>query len=337
VTFVREALISLRAATRLLPRAADKLPKISASATAVEILGAAEVSAAQPAQGVLDAVAARLTAAFINPGGEAPTRSDLRDAPWLLWTEKNALANLPGLLDAIWAQALRSNVTRRNLIEAWLRGFSQDGPRVAEGGAGIRSLLASNPNPRFELWRRVDRRLELFDHREGPRRFASWLVLGPETVHDILRSTGFDDPLRAVGGYMRVVQSEVLDLAANALRTQGSQEALKRLTFFLAPGDALRFSEPQSYGEIADGMLIPWLDVDREPTDSVRDGVRKFLLRHLGDPRLRPANWRKRGGCHEPHASLAHSRFAKGVLRFDLRTRTRSPMALPGGVLVRMP
>jgi EH signature protein len=294
VTFVREALVALQAATRLLPRAAEKLPKILASAKAVEALGATLSAAAQPAPGLLDAVGARLTAAFASPGGGAPARSDLRDAPWLLWMDKKPLAILPGLLDAIGAQALQSNGTRRNLIEGWLQGFSADGPRIAEGGASIRSLLAaSTKNPRFDLWRRVDQRVDLFDHRVGPRRLASWLMQGPESVPDVLRATGFDEPLRAVGGYMRAVQNETLALAVDALRTPASREALTRLTLVLAPDDALRFPEPQSYGDIADGMLAPWLDGGREPVGSARDGVRAFLLRHLDDPRRKPASWKK--------------------------------------------
>jgi hypothetical protein len=289
---VREALVSLRAATQLLSRVADKLPEVSASAKAVEILGAAEAAPGQPSEAVLDAIAARLVAAFERPGSLMPTRSDLRDAPWLLWANKRPLANLPGLLDAIWTQATRSNVTQRNLIEAWLQSFSLDGLRIAEGGEGIRNLLALNPNARFDFWRNVDRRVELFAARAGPGRLARWLLQGPESVPDVLRAAGFDDPLRAAGGYMRSVQREALALIANALRGQSSREALTRLTSFLAPESALRFSEPQSCGEIADGLLAPWLDNSWTPIDSARDSVRKFLLRYIGDPRVRPANWR---------------------------------------------
>jgi hypothetical protein len=317
VTHVRNALASLRAATLVLPRATANLPERSASAIALDMLGAAEVAPAQPVQAVLDAVRKRLVTAFGKPGGEAPARGDLRNGSWLLWADQEPLANLRGLLDSIWTEATRSNATRRNLVEAWLRGFSPDAPRVAEAGLGIRSLLASNPTARTRFWENADQRIELFNAKEGPKRLATWLVLGPEPVHHILSETGFGDPLRAVGGYMRMVQREMLALSTESLRKQPALDTIARLTAFLAPQDSLRFSEPESRGEIARGLLAPWLDGGREPLDPVRDSVRTFLLQKLADPRLRPQNWTAAG---EEATNLMRRWLARASLKafFDL-------------------
>jgi hypothetical protein len=124
---------------------------------------------------------------------------------------------------------------------------------------------------------------------------ARWLIEGPETVADILSTTGFDEPLRAVSGYIRVVQTELLSQITSALRSNRCQDRLPRLIAFLAPEGKFRFSEPQSRGEIARAMLSPWLDGGAEPVGLVRDQVESFLLRELLDPRLRPENWRAAG------------------------------------------
>lgn len=309
----REALASLGAAIEALPSTSVRLPERPGSAKAIEALGAPEAAAPMIASDSLDALRIRLERIFGSVrDDQAATRSDLRDAPWLLWAEDRPLANLPRLLETVWSQAIRSKVTRRNLIEAWIRNFALDRPRIKEGGASIRQVLLSNPNPRFDFWQKADQRLALFDPQLGPRKLASWLVYGPESVDHILNSTGFDDPLRAVGGYMRSVQEIVLRDASSALRTQSGRGALMRMMNFLAPAEALRFAEPKSCGEIARGLLAAWLDSGGQPDDAVREGVRTFLLRKLADPRLRPENWTPAG---EAATNLMRQWLARASLK----------------------
>src|SRR5206468_3018327 len=103
-----------------------------------------------------------------NKGDFSQSRSDLRDAAWLLWAEDSPLAGLPGLLDAVWVQAHKSNATARALIEAWLRAFSPD-EAIAREGASIRQYLILRSNPRMESWRHIDQKIELFSAQRGPR------------------------------------------------------------------------------------------------------------------------------------------------------------------------
>jgi EH_Signature domain len=293
MTHARQALDRLGAFVELLPRAALRLPVKSESTKAVEMLNASDSAIALPADAVLDIIRRRLVSASAE-GGQY-LRSDLRAAVWLLWTERQPLSDLPGLLDAVLTQAYKSNATARALIEAWLRAFSRNDPSVARTGFSIRQLLIGRPNPRLGLWRNADRRVELFDAREGPRKVASKLISGPETVADVLFASGFDDPLRASGGYIRAVQQEVLAKASGVLTRPDADEPLKRTLSFLAPNGALRFAEPRSRGEIARGLLRPWLERENEPEELIRFQVQDFLLDHLDDPRLKPERWREAG------------------------------------------
>jgi hypothetical protein len=150
----------------------------------------------------------------------------------------------------------------------------------------------------------------LFEPRVGPGKLSFWLLEGPESVPEILRETGFDDPLRAAGGYMRCVQGEILSLAANALRSPHGERMLSRIICFLAPGEDLRFSE--SRARIAHALLGPWLDGGRHPDEPIREKVQAFLLRHFGDPRLRPGKWQS---VAEDARTLVRGWLARASLR----------------------
>jgi hypothetical protein len=248
---------------------------------------------ALPADAVLDIIRDRLISTS-SAGGQY-RRSDLRASVWLLWTEKQPLSELPGLLDAVLTQAYKSNATARAIIEAWLRAFSLNDPSVVRTGISIRQLLIARPSPRLELWRNIDRRVGLFNAREGPRKLANELVSGPESVDEVLSASGFDDPLRASGGYIRAVQEEIVAKAPGLLTRPDADQSLKRTFAFLAPKGTLRFAEPKSRGEMARGLLRPWLEGENEPEELIRFQIQDFLLDHLDDPRLKQDRWQEAG------------------------------------------
>jgi hypothetical protein len=310
MTHAKQALDRLSAFAKLLPRASAGLQGVSASAKAVIALKATDSAMALPAASVLDAVRVRLIG--LSNGSRQYARSDLRDAVWLLWSEKESLDELPGLLDAVWAQALKSNATARALIEAWLRGFSQSEPSIARTGMAIRQVLIAKPTPRLELWRMADRRIDLFDARYGPRKLASWLVIGPEGVDEILSATGLDDPLRAAGGFLRAVQQEVVANVSSVLAGSEAQRSLERILTFLAPDGRLRLSEPRSRAEMTRGLLRAWLEGMQEPTESIRAIIQQFLLEHMDDPRLKPQRWQEAG---EPATNLMRRWLTRASLK----------------------
>ncbi|WP_316205344.1 EH signature domain-containing protein [Bradyrhizobium sp. SZCCHNS3004] len=311
MTHTRQALDGLKAIVRHLPREASKLPGKPESAKVVEALRASELAIAEPSEAALERVRSRLIEAS-NKGDFSKSRSDLRDAAWLLWADDRPLAGLPGLLQAVWLQAHKSNATARALIESWLRAFSQAGEAIAREGVSIRQYLILRSNPRMESWRHLDQKIELFSAQRGPRNLAVWVIAGPEPVCEILLETGFADPLRGAGGYIRAVQRELLSIAPAALTKPDANEALRRIFEFLAPDGVLRFDEPDARGEMARGLLQPWLRQGEEPEEATRRQIQNFLLDHLGDPRLRAQRWHEAG---EAAANLMRRWLTRASLR----------------------
>lgn len=295
MTHARQALDALRATVELLPRAA-KLPPVQASAQMLESLAARDAAPALPAGDVLLAVRRRLLQAERTTAGIAAAAArDLRDAPWLMWSETEPIAGWRGLLEAVLRLGEHRAAVRRSLIEGWIKGFSTGAPRIAEAGHGIRRLLAKADDPRLETWRAADGWCRLFDAQEGPRTVARHIVQGADSIGDVLAKACLDDPLRAVSGYARAVQDEALRLAPERLAGPAGPTAMARLGEFLAPLGSLRFADPDSRGQIACGLLAPWLTGRSPPGESTRAAVQRFLLSCIGDPRTRAGQWSQAG------------------------------------------
>jgi len=287
MTETHDALLGLRMALRVLGQG-TALPEPS-SRKLVQRLRATHAARAAPQGAYLEMLRERLAAAFAD-GGNHAARRDLQDAPWILWQGAPAGATIPGLLDAVFAQAVAASRTTRNLIEAWLRDFAPAAPLIAPAGQAIARLLAAHPDHRLDTWRRAHRRLELFDAPRGPGKLARALLYGTEPVDAILAACGLDDAIRASGGYMRVTLTALLAEIPTALRGAAAGRSLSRALRTLAPDGALRFGT-ELRGAIGRALLEPWLDGGPAPAPAERDAVRGFLLAQLGDPRLRAADW----------------------------------------------
>lgn len=113
---LRKAIASLRAAIKLTGEARG-LPQASGLVKAVEALGAVP-PVRPPDAPVLDRARRNLLAAARAPEGlAAAERRDLKFAPWLLWTGADGLADLPGIFDVLYGEAMRLGSVRRSLIE----------------------------------------------------------------------------------------------------------------------------------------------------------------------------------------------------------------------------
>lgn len=287
------------------------LPEVSASRRLVQKLGAAEVAPAKPATAALEVLRARLRQIYATGRRDELTRRDRQNAPWILWNGDPGAATFPGLLDDIVAHAGQSPRTARNIIEAWLRDFRTDDRTIAAAGHAIDSILRRADDARLDLWRQARRDFDLFDAGAGPRRLATALVSGSKSVRDTLAHAGLDDPLRAAGGYMRATIRALLDVIPKAMRGKAAMVELERALDALVTPEGLRFGSGLR-GEIGQALLRPWLDSGRVPDAKMRDAVREFLLKHLGDPRLRPPNWASVG---EQGTSLVRSWLARASLK----------------------
>jgi len=111
---------------------------------------------------------------------------------------------------------------------------------------------------------------------------------------------------------MRAVQREVVAKASGLLTRTDADQSLKRALTFLAPNGILRFAEPKSRGEMARGLLRPWLEAGNEPEEPIRFQIQDFLLEHLDDPRLKPQRWHE---ASEPAANLMRRWLTRASLK----------------------
>lgn len=241
--------------------------------------------------------------------GQACERGDLanvpgrilRRAPLVLWSGEPSAPALPGLLDVLLDGAARRPRWLLEMIEAWLRDFAPERPGFARAGASIAGLLAQATHPRLRPWQAAHQAFRLFDVDKGPRSVARSLLLGADAPEVALPRIGMDGPLRPAGKFFRAAMAELLGALPEALRGANAEIAWQRAEMLLevprivrdrggrdVVSNTLRFAD--GTGAVAQACLAPWL-TPPAPSLALRQAVIAFLLRNIGDPRLRPGAW----------------------------------------------
>lgn len=264
-----------------------RLPSEAPTIRMVQQLGALEAAPRAPEDEILEGVRRRISQALFD--GEQPIDRDLKRAPWILWQGDPPAINFPGLLDRVVGQAMRSPRALRYLIEAWLRDFSPEAPGITSTGLEIPQLLTDSTDVRLDLWRSAHRRFRLFDAANGPASLAVAVLNGAEPVATVLRAAGFLDETRAISGYLRAVQSELLARLPATLRDPKSSTRIERVCQFLNNGRQLRFDDCRA--EIAIALCKPWTDGGRQPDADLQNVVKDFVVEHIGNPQLRAGRW----------------------------------------------
>jgi hypothetical protein len=226
----------------------------------------------------------------------------LRRAPLVFWDRDPQAAAFPGLLEAFLDGAASKPRWLRELVEAWLRDFGPDRARLPEAGRAAANLLARTQDPRLGHWDRAHRRYAMFDAARGPERVGSALLTGTEPVDAVLSQTGMDDPIRAEGRFFRAAVKAMLATLPTALRGGGAREAWTRAAAILEVQRTRRdrlgreiaetaLRVPDLIGEVIVACLDPWLRDPPPKPEAPREEIKAFLLRVVGDPRLRPDRW----------------------------------------------
>jgi hypothetical protein len=285
-----KALERLRAAAHILAKA-TAVPKQLDLAIALEKIGATGASVAKPDSSLLERTREAIISASSRGRIEEVPRSLLRQAPWLLWTEKDPLAEIPGLIDAVFRLARRSVAVLRNLIEAWIEACGRNIAGVGAAGKELRRILEQSDDARLAVWKaEIHQKINIFDIENGPRAVALAILDSSDPVERLISAFGFDQPLRAVGGYARLVQKEVLKGLTERLQTDDAKKSFERAMEFTIVNGQLRFGEPNFRGLFADALLAPW-GLVRDVSNPVTGQIQKLLIHQLGDPRIKSANW----------------------------------------------
>jgi hypothetical protein len=275
----------------------------------------------RPDEQVLERLRAELRQASATGALAALPAKTLRRAPMVFWDRDPQAAEFPGLMKHFLEGAAARPRWLRELVEAWLRDFGPDRRLLPEAGRAAAQLLARTSDPRLQPWHRAHHRYALFDAARGPERVGSALLAGTEPVDAVLSDVGMDDPIRAEGRFFRAAVKAMLTALPGALRAAGARDAWARAAAILEVQRTRRdrlgrdvveptLRVPDLAGETIAACLDPWLR-DPPAPGAPREEIKAFLLRVVGDPRLRPEHW---SGAPEACARLMRSWLAEASL-----------------------
>jgi hypothetical protein len=147
------------------------------------------------------------------------------------------------------------------------------------------------------------------------------LLSGPEPVEAVLSETGMDHELRADGGFFRETLRRMLDALPPALATPRAAEAWRRAAALLEVQHVTQdrlgreikipaLRDDKARGDVIIGSLDAW-KCGQTHASAPRGEVKAFLLRVVGDPRLKPDRWRV---APEEYARLIRGWLAEASL-----------------------
>jgi hypothetical protein len=208
-------------------------------------------------------------------------------APALFYPEdapSGWLANRTDLL----AAALRVVQSRSAYIKALLRMFLRVWPASDAIRDPVQRTLraALRPGQQGPLRIVSDRvaRYHLLS-LDGPGRFAERLLTEPARQEDILLDAGITADLRR-SAFMAATERALCERLRKKLLKSDVSDIHACLALFVQQGE-LAFMEQAP--DVAGALLLPFADAAR--TEELGIPIQRFLLTHLGDPRLEPAGW----------------------------------------------
>jgi len=215
-----------------------------------------------------------------------------RLAAWALWTDQPEPIRTRGILGAIRdeAKSARGKARLRSMIGSYFRNFDPQAIGFLQYATALRDVLAARSDSSATWWRARDADFALFSPVEGPRRVGERLFDASQPADELDRS-GLAETAIATSRFADAAQDVLCQLLGQWLFDTNRSDALDRLQPILeGPDGSLRFSDRTA--SLANHLLQPWLHSRaNSPSAALRDALTGFLLRHLGDPRLKGGNW----------------------------------------------
>ncbi|NGZ07101.1 MAG: hypothetical protein G8237_12180 [Magnetococcales bacterium] len=229
-----------------------------------------------------------------HDGIEGLSRKDLKKMPWFLFEDLGdgmTLADLPSVLPE-WLHWFRDHPSSGTLsvllYQVLLKTLTREQlallhPVVYEG-------IASSRHPKWQLWKDRCDRFHLLT-LDGPDRLAERIYQGSLTFETFCREADFSGELATGGFVQRSLTRLLIRMQDYADQNTGLKlETLKALLngFRDQQGRFLQII-PGFKAQLAEVLLRPFMN--REPEANLKNLVRDFLVKNLGDPRTHPAAW----------------------------------------------
>lgn len=230
----------------------------------------------------IDSIANRIAVCIANQ--QTIARRDVAQAPWCIWGGKQAFAedihSLQALLEAFEHDG-RKNVFRR-LASAYLMGFKEGHFATSAVAATLRRMVKSIGGP----WAIAHEKFKLFDPDAGPQTLAIASLKERKAPSDVLFEFGIGG-LAAEAEFASVAHARGL----HAIRKRADLGLLLRLSILqkwsLRENGSLIF--PTQKAQFVDALVLP--HAQEMPPKPDRDATVNFLVKLLGDPRLKKGEW----------------------------------------------
>ncbi|MBF0341374.1 MAG: hypothetical protein HQL95_10495 [Magnetococcales bacterium] len=225
---------------------------------------------------------------------EGLARKDLKKMPWFLFEDLGegvTLADLPDLL-AEWIAWFREHPSSGSLsvllYQILLKPLTSEPLKLLH--PVVYDLIAGSRHPKWQIWK------ERCDHFhlltiDGPDRLAERIYQGNVTFERFCQEAGFSGELATGGFVQRTLARLLIRMQHYADPHAGLKiESLNVLLngFRDQQGRFLQII-PGFKAQLAELLLRPF--IDREPETTLKNLVRDFLVKNLGDPRTHPAAW----------------------------------------------
>lgn len=211
-------------------------------------------------------------------------RRDLAQAPWCIWGGKQPFAadlHAVRALLGIIEQDGRKTVFRR-LASAYLMGFKEGHFATQAVAATLTRMVQSIDGP----WAVAHARFKLFDPDSGPQVVATASLNERKAPSELLSEIGIGG-LAAEAEFAAVAHARGLQTIRKRtdLGLQMRLSILKRWS--LRENGSLIF--PTQKAQFVDALVLP--HAQEMPPKPERDATVNFLVKLLGDPRLKKGEW----------------------------------------------
>jgi len=260
----------------------------------------------------------------------------LKLAPWVIFCKP---ADDPGHLAQDtqfvaaylkWIASGTSSIPLASLLIAFLRDYPSAINLFEYWRAGLEALLSQADSRRFSRLRHWREKTQLFKHLEqdGPLLFARGALSSDATItaNAYLTEAGLTGEL-GQKGFMLHAYSEMIDETRSVLdRGQNAAEKLERLFAFSLHtkfDGSIDFRFMEQRAKLTDALLLPF--ANKKASEINEQPIRDFLLKWLGDPRIRSAGWI---GVHENAKQVMLSWLVKASLEdfFEILNSTADPI-----------
>jgi hypothetical protein len=243
-----------------------------------------------PASADLNKLIDRFRQATADQRLEQFSQREWKQICWGMWEGSQPLAEQTPFLDMLLARLWDgpSRSLCKTLITVYLAKFNAALLSIGRVAQALGAVVSTWPWP----WEERHQRFLLFDPARGPVELAKHCCQGDAPVAVKLEEAGISGVRRLGGMEVAAFQKGVEALKRRFAGQHAQSRPLMHRLFdwyeeALREGGAAAFQPVRSH--LAEALLAPWQDAT--PDDSLRELITDFLLRHFGDPRIRPEKW----------------------------------------------